>query len=728
MLSTAGPRRTLLHHHHHHLTRPQTRSFIFLPFWSQWPRRRPPSDAERLLVMLQRAARRRVVMEWRWEWAGPGAGWVRVQGGSSEEYDIDLITLRKVPRRAEGVVEARAETGEKGEKGAVTAGKKGEREDPGSRKEKEKERKEKEKAEKEKAEKAEKAEKERREKEKEKAEKEKAEKAEKERKEKEKEKAGKEKERAEKERKEKEKREKEKREKREKERKEKEKEEKEKAKEKESKPASKDSTPIELPVKSTTKANTSEILAKIIKGQTDKLHKMDPPTLPEKPTGRKEVATPAPEATAEATKPKSQANSVAQPTKVDDLTKVAKETPSSSPTSIKTDNITTTSTTGTIPATAVPKNEQAVAPQVKKDTPRSHSFTLVKDSKEVQESPDADIDHLLPSDIRSAAGIPVKTQPQTEAESAKAKQPTTTQADISAPPPQKKPRESPEELQERMRRIADSLDLGPIEKFIPSKDHHDHHDYEWSGTENVSTEDVLKHPSPTPTPPPATEPIPKPKPPTADPTPLIEPVVPTMPFTEPPTLPPQSPPPTLPPQSPPPPPPPTPKNYYILVRNPDTGSMHFTPLPHSLISDFPTLSRESTAFDAMRRLTNPEAFLPLWRVLQRGGFEVVGGERDCLVVMVDREGSRIKYGEVLKEVRGLVSPAERVARGAWEKRRREEKEKENVQKEVEEVKVEEKGVEEGVKEGRRPRRKIFWSAVWVAACTGAVTVGLETYL
>ncbi|KAI5837937.1 hypothetical protein DFP73DRAFT_277013 [Morchella snyderi] len=639
MLSTVGPRRAL----HHNLTaaahaHTHTRSFIFLPFCGQLPRRRPPADAARLLLLLQRVTERRVVV--RWEWAGAEAGWVRVQGGSgssSVEYDIDLITLRRVPRRAEGVVEARAEVKEKAEKGAAAAGKKGEKEkekagvepeEPGSKKEKEKAEKEREKAEKERKEK-ERAEKEK--KEKDKAEKEKAEKEKAEKEKAEKEKAEKEKDKKEKE-------------------KEKEKEETEKAKEKEPKPPSKDSSSIDLPVK-TTKANTSEILAKIIKDQTDELQKMAPPALPEKPTGRKEVTTPAaPEAATEApAKPKSsQPASVAQSTKVGDLTKVAKETPAPSPTSIKTDTIKPSPTTGTIPATAVPKNQQAaVTPQVKKEPPKSHSVALGKVSNEAQESPDADIDLLRPSDIRAAAGIPAKADPKADTKKEKAKQPTTTttaEADTSVPPPQKKPRESPEELRKRMRRIADSLDLGPIDKFIPSRDHHDRHDYEWSGTEDVSAEDVLKRPSP------PAEPIQKPMPPpTSDPTPLIEPVVPTMPFTEPPTPPPQ------------PPPTPTPKNYYILVRNPDTGSMHFTPLPHSLISDFPTLSsRESTAFDAMRRLTSPEAFLPLWRVLQRGGFEVV--------------------------VEKLL-------------------------------------------EGRKaPRRKIFWSAVWVAACTGAVTVGLETYL
>ncbi|RPB09006.1 hypothetical protein P167DRAFT_577660, partial [Morchella conica CCBAS932] len=507
MLTTAIPRRTLTTTT---AARSQTRSFNFLPFCNYYPRPRRLSDAERLLVLLQR---QRMAMRW-----------------------------RKVPRRAEGVVEARGETGEKVEKGS---GKEKEKEKEKQEKEKErreKERREKEKAEKEKAKaekEKEKAEKERKEKEREKAEKERKEKekAEKERAEKEKaEKERKEKEKAEKEKAEKEKKEKEKEKEREKERKEKEKkekkgkekEEKEKAKEKESKPSSaKDSSPIDLPVKGTTKANTSEILAKIIKEQTDQLQKMTPPPLPEKPTGRKEVTTPAPDqATAEVAKPKSQASSVAQDTKVDDLTKVAKETPSSSPTSTKTDNITTSPTTGTIPATAVPKNEQAtVTPPIRKYLFRSVSPTPGKDPKEAQESPDADIDHLLPSDIRAAAGIPVNAESKAEPKDEKAKQPTTTttQADTNIPP-QKKPRESPEELRKRMRRIADSLDLGPIEKFIPSKDHQDHHDYEWSGTENVSTEDVLKHPSP-----PATEPLPKPTPPTSGPTPLIEPVVPIMP-------------------------------------------------------------------------------------------------------------------------------------------------------------------------------------------------------
>lgn len=221
---------------------------------------------------------------------------------------------------------------------------------------------------------------------------------------------------------------------------------------------------------------------------------MAPPTLPEKPTGRKEVATPAPDqATAKVARSKSQTAAAAQNTKVDDLTKVAKEAPSSCPTSIKTDNITTTPTTGTIPATAVPKNEQAtVMPQIRKYLFKSVGPTPGKDLKEAQEEPDADIDHLLPSDIRAAAGIPLKAEPKAEPKDEKAKQhTTTTQADTNIPP-QKKPRESPEELRKRMRRIADSLDLGPIDKFIPPKDHHDHHDYEWSGTENVSTEDLLK--------------------------------------------------------------------------------------------------------------------------------------------------------------------------------------------------------------------------------------------
>lgn len=419
-----------------------------------------------------------------------------------------------------------------------------------------------------------------------------------------------------------------------------------------------------------------------------------------------------------------------------------------------------------------PATPQAPIPSEEKVF-KYHRLNIANRPGETLDSPDADIDLLVPSDIRAAAGSPGKIVPEVESSAEKQKrrkvmvdefESSGGQQNLSEVP------ESPEAVRERIRRQAISLGLqspeptaeNPNDKTSKPVGHgrvetsgaptlgnagklaagelHEKEDYAWSGTEDVSTEDVL--------------PLGKTK------------IGPAEPLTLTSTAPKQ----TIAPVAKSPPPPTHPaQNYYVLVRSPESGHMHFTNLPSTLISE--ALARENTAFDALQNLDSPGSFLLLWRVLQRGGFTVVGGEKDCLIVKVDADGSKAKQELVLKEIKLQLSPAEVVARESWEKKRPSsetitEPEAANtlvdpdvVSKDLgqnvaatiataeattshppdtqksegvateERVAEEEIPVVEKVKvQKRRPFRRIFWTAVWVAACSGVVSVGLETYL
>lgn len=193
-----------------------------------------------------------------------------------------------------------------------------------------------------------------------------------------------------------------------------------------------------------------------------------------------------------------------------------------------------------------------------------------------------------------------------------------------------------------------------------------------------------------------------------------------------------------------------PHKYFVLICNPDSADMQLSALPDGVSV------RETTAFDSLQMLRSPERFLPLWHVLQKGGFMVVGGEGDCLVLKVGAEVATEKRELVLREIRGRTPTAEVVipAEVAVPEQQELVKERQELVKEQQElvrerqelIKEQQEFVKESqqelVKESQqqepqeqqkqkpktRPFRRVFWTAVWVAACSGVVSVGLEEYL
>lgn len=415
-----------------------------------------------------------------------------------------------------------------------------------------------------------------------------------------------------------------------------------------------------------------------------------------------------------------------------------------------------------------------------------HRLNIANRPGEDLGSPDADVDILLPSDIRAAAGAPGKTVTRIEsaAERQQRRAKMIEEFEVSYE------RENSEiiEIQKGMRgkasQTSETASAGrTVEEAhsVPSSTRSDggaaskpknsekllkaggvrsseeHEDYLWSGTENVSAEDVLGVAESTNPPQNSTS-----APDFATQQTAFEIDGGLSQTTSSPAL----------------------FKFFALVRNPENGEIQFTTLPRAIVSD--AMTRESTAFDSLQNLDSPDSFLPLWRVLQKGGFTVVGGEKDCLVVKVEAEAARAKQELVLKEIKVKLSPAELVARESWERKRRigkfgieKEPDKTEDVSTVEDVAATIKSqpqlqptapqakippttmrprpeseskleatyqkVEEAIKEkGKsteqipevqanqprkdRPFRRVFWTAVWVAACSGAVSVGLEGYI
>lgn len=419
-----------------------------------------------------------------------------------------------------------------------------------------------------------------------------------------------------------------------------------------------------------------------------------------------------------------------------------------------------------------------------------HRLNIANRPREVLDSADADIDILLPSDIRAAAGAPGKTVTRIESAAEKQQRRTKMVEEFEASYGREKPEvfESQKALRERILQtfmmeqtstagaVEDLHRMAAIEGGLSAdaasrtqtpksrenlpkergvRPPEESEDYVWSGTEDVSAEDVLGtsglHTNPlknlvSTSNSPATQQ-------TNNSTIQALPATPLVTY-----------------------------RFFALVRNPENGNIQFTTLPQGLVSD--TMIRENTAFDSLQNLDSPGSFLPLWRVLQKGGFTVVGGEKDCLVVKVEAEVAREKQELVLKEIKVRLSPAETAARESWERKRGVNKsgaEKEfdtagsvgrvanvatavkldpglatalekvppiildapleskpesaAIDQKIEEVATEDQkpaepkaGVQGNQLRKGRPFRRVFWSAVWVAACTGAVSIGLEAYL
>lgn len=367
------------------------------------------------------------------------------------------------------------------------------------------------------------------------------------------------------------------------------------------------------------------------------------------------------------------------------------------------------------------------------------------------DSPDADLDLLLPSDIRAAAGAPGKTILKIEDSSEKAQRRAKMIADFEAAEEKRKLSEDigPESLEgikERIQKLSAVIqtsveklegelrangiecDTNSAHKLLALGGSKNTHTGDPSG-EKISTKEVLGTFNPTNTN-------------SIDATPASTSTY----------------------------------KFFVLIRNPESDHIQFSTLPSGLVSD--AMIRKNTAFDSLQSLDFPEKFLPLWMVLQKGGFTVVGGEKDCLVVKVEADVAMEKQELVMKEIKLKLSPAEAVAREGWEKKRRvnqpdtvedgsgkssggverpttvtipishpvvipgatipshdhpesktafinETIEKPHPNEETQESKPQ---VQETKSKKKRPFRRLFWTAVWVAACTGAVNVALEEYI
>lgn len=401
---------------------------------------------------------------------------------------------------------------------------------------------------------------------------------------------------------------------------------------------------------------------------------------------------------------------------------------------------------------------------------KRHRLNVSNRTGAALDSPDADLDLLLPSDIRAAAGAPGKTILKVEGGAEKAQRRAKMLADFEAAEERRKLLEgagieSLEAIKERIQNLL-AVAQASVEKLagelrannIESDTDNARRLLALGGSENirtavvenpsrekVSTEGAMGTVNPTQSSPPPQFAYEQATPQTDTNSTHATPALP-------------------------------PHKFFILVRNPESDHIQFSTLPSGVVSD--AMIRKNTAFDSLQSLDFPEKFLPLWRVLQNGGFTVVGGEKDCLVVKVEADVAMERQELVMKEIKLKLSPVEAVAREGWEKKRETnqpeaEKKPDLVMKSLgdterfakviiptpvipeatipshdpefkpepvpeiaeEEPHPKEEKQEESIPETqatkpkkRRPFRRLFWAAVWVAACSGAVNVGLEEYI
>lgn len=426
-------------------------------------------------------------------------------------------------------------------------------------------------------------------------------------------------------------------------------------------------------------------------------------------------------------------------------------------------------------ATIVAKNiskelGQATPPSPAVEEPlKRHRLNVSNKTGAALDAPDADLDLLLPSDIRAAAGAPGKTILKVEGGAEKAQRRAKMLADFEAAEEKRKLSEdaeieSLEEIKERIQKLS-AVVQASVEKLAGElRANNTECDTDTArrllalgGRENTrtvvpsrekfSTKGALGTVNPTQSPPPPQFAYEQATSQTNSNSTHATPASPS-------------------------------HKFFVLVRNPESDHIQFSTLPSAVVSD--TMVRGNTAFDSLQSLDFPEKFLPLWRVLQKGGFTVVGGEKDCLVVKVEADVAIEKQELVMKEIKLKLSPAEAVAREGWEKKRGmnqpeaekpdlvtkslgdaerlakvriptphpavipeatipshdSESKSEPVPETAEETPhPKEENQKESIPEAqaakpkkRRPFRRVFWTAVWVAACSGAVNVGLEEYI
>ncbi|CUS09198.1 unnamed protein product [Tuber aestivum] len=95
--------------------------------------------------------------------------------------------------------------------------------------------------------------------------------------------------------------------------------------------------------------------------------------------------------------------------------------------------------------------------------------------------------------------------------------------------------------------------------------------------------------------------------------------------------------------------PPTQK-YFVLTRNPSTNDFNFAPLPLALS---PISLEQTTPIKVLENMQSPEKFICYWGVVQRLGFEIVAGERECVIVRASIEDADEKMEGMLREIEGI---------------------------------------------------------------------------
>ncbi|PWW74280.1 hypothetical protein C7212DRAFT_298910 [Tuber magnatum] len=95
--------------------------------------------------------------------------------------------------------------------------------------------------------------------------------------------------------------------------------------------------------------------------------------------------------------------------------------------------------------------------------------------------------------------------------------------------------------------------------------------------------------------------------------------------------------------------PPTQK-YFVLTRNPSTNDFNFAPLPLALS---PISLEQTTPIKVLENMQSPEKFIGYWGVVQRLGFEIVAGERECVIVRASTEDADEKMESMLQEIEGM---------------------------------------------------------------------------
>ncbi|PUU79226.1 hypothetical protein B9Z19DRAFT_1082247 [Tuber borchii] len=95
--------------------------------------------------------------------------------------------------------------------------------------------------------------------------------------------------------------------------------------------------------------------------------------------------------------------------------------------------------------------------------------------------------------------------------------------------------------------------------------------------------------------------------------------------------------------------PPTQK-YFVLTRNPSTNDFNFAPLPLALS---PISSEHTTPIKVLENMQSPEKFIGYWGAVQRLGFEIMAGEGECVIVRASIEDADEKMQSMLQEIEGM---------------------------------------------------------------------------